>query len=173
MIEHKSLPPRKPTIGKFNPPLLYIVPNVGFQCHLLDFPIISAQTWEEHYSVHFLTSIRQRRRRHFKSGQATSNKRSLVHMQGRGGGLQQTMCGSKNYLWNQNTWVLMQCAPAVKTTCGIKMCGCRCSPVRPRQALDPPAKERERLRETRTRRAKASLRGTPGQIVCPHTVSAV
>ena len=28
--------------------------------------------------------VLQRRRRHFKSGQATSNKRSLVHMQGGG-----------------------------------------------------------------------------------------
>ena len=43
--------------------------------------------------------------------------------------------------------------------------GCRCSPVGPRRAPDPPVKERERLRETRTRTAKASLRGTPGPIV--------
>ena len=45
----------------------------------------------------------QRWRWHFKSGQATANKRSLVHVHGGGGeGLQQAMCGSKNYLWNQN-----------------------------------------------------------------------
>ena len=37
-----------------------------------------------------------------------------------------------------------QCA-AVKTTRGIKIRGCRCSPVGPRRAPDPPAKERERL----------------------------
>ena len=43
--------------------------------------------------------------------------------------------------------------------------GCRCSPVGPRRAPDPPVKERERLRETRTRTAKASMRGTPGPIV--------
>ena len=42
---------------------------------------------------------------------------------------------------------------------------CRCSPVGRRQAPEPPAKERELLRETRTRREKASLRGTPGPIL--------
>ena len=42
------------------------------------------------------------------------------------------------------------------------MRGCRCSPVGPRRAPDPPA---EWLRETRTRRAKASLSGTPGPFV--------
>ena len=30
---------------------------------------------------------------------------------GGGEGLQQTMCGNKNYLWNQNAWVLMQSGP--------------------------------------------------------------
>ena len=49
--------------------------------------------------------IHQRRRRYFKSGRATANKRSLVHV---GGGLQQAMCGSKCYLRIQNTWVPMQ-----------------------------------------------------------------
>ena len=51
-------------------------------------------------------TAQQRRRRHFKCGQATANKRSLVHVHeggggGGGGGLQQVMCGSKNCLWNQ------------------------------------------------------------------------
>ena len=86
--------------------------------------------------------IPQRRRRHFKSGQAIANKRSLVHVEGGG-------------VYNR------QCA-AVKATCGIKMYGCRCSPVGPRCAPDPPA---EWLQETRTRRAKASLCGTPGPFV--------
>ena len=45
--------------------------------------------------------------------------------------------------------------------------------ISPRRATDPPAKERERLRETRTRRAEASLRGTPGPIVSSSVVSAV
>ena len=41
-------------------------------------------------------------------------------------GPQQAVCpGGKNHLWNQNAWVPMQSG----------------------QALDPPAKERERLRE--------------------------
>ena len=77
----------------------------------------------------------QRWRRHFKSGQATSNKRSLVHIS-KVGGLQQTMCGSKNYLWNQNAWVLMQSGPQQAMCPGSKnhkMRGCRCSPVGPRQ----------------------------------------
>ena len=43
----------------------------------------------------------QRRRRHFKSGQATTNKRLLVHVHG-GEGVQQEMCGN---LWNQNARV--------------------------------------------------------------------
>ena len=57
-------------------------------------------------SLSHATHVVQRRRRHFKSGQATTaNKRSLVHVHGggrRAEGLQQAMCGSKNYLWNQN-----------------------------------------------------------------------
>ena len=58
-----------------------------------------------------LATRRQRRRRHLKSGQATTNKRSLVHVHGVGG-LQQAMCSSKNYLWNQNVWVPMQSSRA-------------------------------------------------------------
>ena len=65
-----------------------------------------------------------------------------------GDGLQQAMCGNKNYLWNQNAWVLMQSVQAGR-------------------APDPPAKERERLQETHTHRAEASLRGTPHPIVSP------
>ena len=38
---------KKPTLEKFNPPLLHIVPSTAF-------PIISPHTWEKHYSVHFL-----------------------------------------------------------------------------------------------------------------------
>ena len=72
----------------------------------------------------------QRRRRHLKSGQATANKRSLVHVHE--GGVHNSQCA------------------AVKTTCRIRMRGCRCSPVGPTRAPDPPAKERERLRETRS-----------------------
>ena len=90
----------------------------------------------------------QRRRRHFKSGQATTNKRSLMHVEGVGG-LQQAMYSSKR----------------LKPTCRIKMHKCRCSLVGPCRAPDTPAKEQERLLETRTRREKASLLGTPGPIV--------
>ena len=91
----------------------------------------------------FLSELFQRQHQHFKSSQATANKSACARV----GGVYSRQCA------------------AVKTTCGIKMRGCRCSPVGPRRAPDPPAKERERLRETRTRRAKASLRGTPGPIV--------
>ena len=38
------------------------------------------------------------------------------------------------------------------------MRGCRCSLVRPRRAPDPPAKERERLRELRELRELCDLR---------------
>ena len=63
--------------------------------------------------------IGQRRCQHFKSGQATANQDHSCMCKG-GEGLQQA-------------------------TCGIKMRGCRCRPVGPRQAPDPPTKERERL----------------------------
>ena len=53
----------------------------------------------------------QRRRQHFKSGQATADKRSLVHVHERvGGGGGGGVYNSKNYS-----------SVAVKTTCGIKM----------------------------------------------------
>ena len=71
-----------------------------------------------------------------------------------------------------------QCA-AVKTTCGIKMRGCQCSPVGPRRAPDPPAKERERLYTrnayTQGKAAKGELAyiGHLAQSSRPQTVSAV
>ena len=119
-------------------------------------PICQSPTQVDHTLTNLLPS--QRWRQHFKSGQATANKRSLVHVHG-GEGLQQAMCGI--------AWFFTRAGDEAMcgSICGIKMRGCRCSLVRPRWAPDPPAKERERLRETRTRRAKASLRGTPGPIV--------
>ena len=55
----------------------------------------------------------------FQKWSGHCKSRSLVHVQG-GEGLQQA-------------------------TCGIKMRGCQCRPVGPRQAPDQPTKERERL----------------------------
>ena len=49
---------KKPTLEKFNPPLLHLVSNVCFRCHLQDFSVISAHTWEQHYSVHFLRNVK-------------------------------------------------------------------------------------------------------------------
>ena len=74
------------------------------RCHL---PVENADTMIEHF---FKNHRLQRRRRHFKSDQATANKRPRVtRVCARGGvggeGLQQAMCGSKIY---QNAWVLMQ-----------------------------------------------------------------
>ena len=54
--------------------------------------------------------------------------------------------------------------------------GCRCSLVGPRRAPDLPTNtcKRERLRETRTHKAKASLREIPGPIVSSsHTCTSV
>ena len=71
---------------------------------------------------YYINIVIQRRHRHFKSGQATTNKRSLVHVEEGGGGLQQAMCGSKSYLWNQNAWVPMQfgrAAPCSWSTGGM------------------------------------------------------
>ena len=55
----------------------------------------------------FLSELFQRQHRHFKSGQATANKSACARV----GGVYSRQCA------------------AVKTTCGIKMRGCRCSPV--------------------------------------------
>ena len=61
-------------------------------------------SWVSHLSLYLLlislsSHSKQRRRQHFKSsqGQATANKRSLVHVHG-GGYPQQGMCGSEDYL---------------------------------------------------------------------------
>ena len=77
--------------------------------HLYNRMCISITVIQSDVETHY-----QRRRRHFKSGQVTTNKRSLVHVEGVGG-LQQAMCSSKR----------------LKTTCGIKMRKCWCSPVGP------------------------------------------
>ena len=86
----------------------------------------------------------QRRDRHFKSGQATANKRSLVHLQ-----------------VNVHGWGGLPTTGNVRQLVESKMHRCRCSPVGPRRVPNPPAKEWE----TCTHRANASLRGTPGPIV--------
>ena len=89
-------------------------------------PIAQILKW---YKLHYQY---QRRRRHFKSGQATANKWSLVHVKG-AGGLQEA---------------------AVRTTCRIETRGCRCSPVGARRAPpDPPGKKRERFVHKGQRRA--------------------
>ena len=49
-----NLPPIKPTFEKFT----HIVPTVCFWCNPQAFHTISAHTWEQHYSVQFLGSIR-------------------------------------------------------------------------------------------------------------------
>ena len=77
----------------------------------------------------------QRRRRHFKSGQATTNKRSLVHVYGGGGG--EVYSGLRHIASSCTSYTHVYLATR----------GCRYSPVGPRRAPDPPAIERERLYE--------------------------
>ena len=45
------------------------------------------RAWKE-MEIWCVKGMLQRGHRHFKSGEATANKRSLVHVHGRGGGLQ-------------------------------------------------------------------------------------
>ena len=157
-------------------------------------------------SLHISFTFYQRRRRHFKSGQATANKRSLMHVNGDGGvynrqvvqprskptwltrPVHNFLLSKRSYRERQGLVGSLRKRPTLRarlrsrTTASSGMrhiasnCtsythlylathGCRCSPVGPRRAPDQPVKERERLRETRTRTAKASLRGTPGPIV--------
>ena len=81
------------------------VHNYSFTLHLVQPSLVAGfdkvcTPFEEKPAVHL---PRQRWHRHFKSVQATANKRSLVHEQG---GVQQAMCGSENYLWNHQKCVV-------------------------------------------------------------------
>ena len=84
-----------------------------------------------------ISSFLQRRRRHLKSGQAIAKNKDRSCMCTVGGEAQK--CRTRGSL--------------------------RDAPDASREARGGGMKERERLRETRTCRAKTSLRGTPGPVV--------
>ena len=104
----------------------------------------------------------QRRRRHFKSGQATGNERLFVHVH-RVVGVDEGVGGGGDGL---------QQVTAVKITCGIKMRGCWCSPFRPRRAprWQKSMNDYEKHRHAGQRRACV---GHLTQSSRPQTVSAV